>query len=293
MSSWSKAGAGFTIVETMIVLGISGLMFTLAISAMSGKQQQTEFQTGVNTLKAELDGVMSNVSDGNYGNIDSVVCTSAASGQPVITTPPTSPIGLTGSCDIIGQVVSFAGTSGSPSSYSVYPIYGRTYVSNSVPTLATTITDAMPILGSSASTTLPFGLELTSYSNTTPGVNETTLGPGANVGAFGITSFTSFEGGSAYANGNLSSGSQHYELFGVPSSSYSMAPSVAGLMDTYPNCPAVNEVCTNTSNAEPINPSGGIVFCLASGTTGQSALFTLGGSGDGVAYKIYSTNNCT
>src|ERR1039458_2004290 len=115
MDARSMTGAGFTIVETMIFLAISGLMFVLAINAMSGKQQQTEFQTGVGTLKSELNQQLSNVSDGNYKINGS--CTAPGNSQPQY---PSSVPEPDGTCVVIGEVIAF-----NTSSFRGHPILGE------------------------------------------------------------------------------------------------------------------------------------------------------------------------
>jgi len=298
MNSRSKAGAGFTIVETMIFLAVSGLMFILAINAMSGKQQQTEFQTGVDTLRSSLNQQLANVSNGNFSALDNVICTAlAVGGQPNVTLVGSGG-SSDGSCDVIGEVIAFdGGGSGSTlaSTYTVYPVFGRTYQASST-TLATDINDADPILatvaGVNPTAKMPFGLSVVDFSSAT----QYSISPSKN-GALGLFNFTSFAGtGGEYdANGNLNSGAQHVEIFALPGSVYNRPATitVSGLSDTI--CGS-GLVCFSSATSNVINPPSGITFCVASGSTSnESALFTVGGSysPSNTTYKIYSTGNCT
>ena len=287
----TKTEAGFTIVETMIVLAISGLMFALAINAMSGKQQETEFQTGIDTLKSELNSQLANVETGNYPSVKSGIQCTESAGAPSFSPPYTA-----GTCDIIGEAISF-GDSGAntPSSFTVYPVFGDSY--NSSGNTSTTIADANPTVDTADSqyttTPLPFNLSLVpSFA-----LHDSNSIDGADAGALGVISFDSFSGGTGYSSGYLNSGSQHVEIFAIPSTSYPVDPStfsISGLTDAPPPTCAMGDVCI-ASASKVINPPAGITFCVESGTnSNDSALFTIGGPNNTstVTYKIYSGTSC-
>lgn len=61
---------GYTIVEVMIVLSISGIMFLIAANFISGKQEATAFPQGVNQLAAKIQNTIEQVSDGQYSDVD-------------------------------------------------------------------------------------------------------------------------------------------------------------------------------------------------------------------------------
>jgi type II secretory pathway pseudopilin PulG len=302
MNAGLKAGSGFTIVETMIFLAISGLMFVLAISAMSGKQQQTEFQTGVSTLRSELTQNLSSVDTGDYPALNNLInCTASDNGSP--TFDGTKP---DGTCTLIGEILLF-----NNNSYYVMPVFGRTYVGSAadqepavnfneeVPTIDTNSVDTNIV----QQVTMPFQTYIT---NNTSDPNIS-IGPGHydTIGLFGFSTNNSTDTGSP-----LSSGSQQVEVFVMPIN-YSNSETPAEIATTFnlsglTNCTYTdagdNEsagACLGGTNpsypAEPINPSGGISFCIASGTTdNQSALFTIGGFNlpDQVTYAIKSSSNC-
>jgi type II secretory pathway pseudopilin PulG len=287
-------GAGFTIVETMIFLAISGMMFVLAISAMSGKQQQTEFQTGVNTLRAELNQDLSNVGSGNYPSLNGINCiANVNSGQPD-NCSTLNPINDTST--VIGEVLAFKS-----GSYTILPVVGRNYVAGTNDTQdATSFSQAEPwIISSTAqSITMPFGLTVVSDPSITSTVTSPAISP-TDLGAIGIFSFTSFEGNNLANSGEaLSSGSEHVEIFAIPGSKLNTSP--IGLVNTpLTNCSTASipdGVCTiSTAPAQMINPSNGITLCLNSGSDTQSVFFTIGGgsnSATSVSDTIYSTLGC-
>jgi len=290
MHARSLTEAGFTIVETLIVLAISGLMVALAISSMDGSQQQTEFNTGVDTLTSELNQQLSSVNDGNYLPLGQVNCTTNGG-----TTPVFGGVTANGSCTIVGEIIAF-NTGSSPQSFTVLPVIGRNYVSGST-TLATDITETIPQISSLYDQVVDMPFALTLDSN----YSGATIAPG-KLGALGVFSFTSFEGGTSVSSGNLNSGSSHIELFAIPGSSTTESISkltssingngVAG--NGLVNCGANNASVCIGSATEAINPIGGIEFCTDSGSNNDSALFTLGGpnSSGSVSYKIYSKLGC-
>jgi type II secretory pathway pseudopilin PulG len=288
MHARSKTGAGFTIVEVLIVLAVSGLMFVLAINAMSGQQQNTEFQTGLGTLKSQLNADLTNVSDGNYGFLNGVSCSAAATGVPSYNAPNTPP---DGSCTVVGEILSF-----NTKSYEILPVIGRNYISGSTSNqVATNIAQAMPQVSASETETvsMPFGLQVAD-------VSSASIYSPSGPGAFGLFSFTSFEGNSSATAGNsLSSGAEHVEIFMIPSSAFNNPPVGivnAGITDDPTVCGA-NNVCTASPPiaTEPIDPTAGITFCVNSGTNNDSAMFTIGGtnSATSASDKIYGNPNCT
>ena len=57
---------GFTIVEVMIFLAISGFTFIVAAQFIAGKESQTALTLGMTDVQNEVDTLINNVSSGNY-----------------------------------------------------------------------------------------------------------------------------------------------------------------------------------------------------------------------------------
>lgn len=291
MHARSKTGAGFTIVEVMIFLAISGLMFVLAINSMSGKQQQTEFQTGVNTLRAELNQDLSNVGDGNYPSLNGINCNANENGGQPNNCSTSTPTNDTST--VIGEVLAF-----NSGLYTILPVVGRNYAANTNNTqYATSLSQAEPwIISSTAqSITMPFGLTVVNDPSVTSTVTSPAISP-SGLGAIGLFSFTSFEGNDLANSGEaLGSGSEHVEIFAIPGSTLNTSP--IGLVNTpLTNCSSnPDDVCAGSVPAQMINPSNGITLCLDSGSNIQSVLFTIGGgsnSATSVSNTIYSKLGC-
>ena len=59
---------GFTIVETMIVLAVSGALFTSAIFFIGGRQQKAEFTASVRNFETSINDIANDVSDGYFAD---------------------------------------------------------------------------------------------------------------------------------------------------------------------------------------------------------------------------------
>lgn len=69
----ARTPAGYTIVEVMIVLAVSGLMFLMAANFIGNKQEATSFPQGVNELASSIQNTIAQVSNGQYSDIN-IVC---------------------------------------------------------------------------------------------------------------------------------------------------------------------------------------------------------------------------
>jgi type II secretory pathway pseudopilin PulG len=74
MKTFSKSG-GYTIVETMIFLAVSGFMFVIAAGFIQNKVTDAQFHQAVQTANHQIDQVIDNVSNGSYpGGSGSFTC---------------------------------------------------------------------------------------------------------------------------------------------------------------------------------------------------------------------------
>ncbi|HVV66698.1 MAG TPA: prepilin-type N-terminal cleavage/methylation domain-containing protein [Candidatus Saccharimonadales bacterium] len=114
-----KQGMGYTIIEVMIVLAVSGLMFVIAATFINGKQEKTAFTQGVNEMASRVQDVIEQVTDGNYSDIP-LKCTGSPSGT-TIGSDPTETQGTNSSCVFIGKFFHF-GVSGTPTNYELFSL---------------------------------------------------------------------------------------------------------------------------------------------------------------------------
>lgn len=100
----AKTSDGFTIVEALIVLAVTGVLFVSIIGVVSGKQSKAQFTQGINSIRDEIEQVINEVQSGYYPEVD----TAQGTKQDYMT---------------IGKVIQFNDPSGSdPERYSVYSV---------------------------------------------------------------------------------------------------------------------------------------------------------------------------
>lgn len=97
---------GYTIIEVLIVLAISGVMFLIASEFISGKEESTSFTQGVTSMASEIQNVIQQVDTGQYSDIG-LNCTYNGSITTVVT--GTNPQGTNNECVFLGKMMRFSG----------------------------------------------------------------------------------------------------------------------------------------------------------------------------------------
>ncbi len=122
-----KRPPGYTIIEVMIVLAISGVMFLIAATFISGKQERTAFTAGVNDMASNIQDTIEQVTDGQYSDIP-LTCTAGTSSYPTFSAVANSQQGTQYGCVFLGKFFHFAGgatgTPGSPK-YEIFSLAGN------------------------------------------------------------------------------------------------------------------------------------------------------------------------
>ncbi len=113
---------GFTIVETMIFLAVSGALLLVAMGFITSTQSTTQFNQGANDALQQINKVVNNVSNGYYAGNSDVVCTKSAGGLTASSTGGGDSRGTNADCVFLGRVISF-GTRGSDT-YTAYDVAG-------------------------------------------------------------------------------------------------------------------------------------------------------------------------
>jgi type II secretory pathway pseudopilin PulG len=145
----SHRSAGFTIVETIIVLAVSSLLATSVMLLVNGRQNKTMFQVASNDLKQQLEQIINETASGYYPTNDDFTCSGSTGNHPVITAVNQQQ-GKNDSCIFLGKALAFnIGDSSSglgPAAYIVYPLIGnRTANTGGTSTDVSSYDDAMPI----------------------------------------------------------------------------------------------------------------------------------------------------
>lgn len=121
------ASSGFTIIEVMIVLIISGGMLVSVATMISGQQRRTEFITATREMESKMRDIFNDVESGLSLNTGQLTCTSdPASTSGVTILAGSAEQGTNRGCIFLGKAVHFYnGTDGLRSEYTVMPIVGK------------------------------------------------------------------------------------------------------------------------------------------------------------------------
>lgn len=270
---------GFTIVETMIVLAITGALFIAIAATLAGRQNSAEFNHAIQTVQAQIQQTVNQVSAGFYPSNSNFTC--AASGSAVIFSSGTSGQGSNQDCIFLGKVLQFRVQGTAPEVFQTYTVAGLRG-----PTVGAT----SPFQNVSP-TVVGVGNNYTNYSTASEleyGLTTVWMkSGGANIGAVGLM----MEPGSlntASVSG-YNSGAQQIDLIPLPGTSLGQQINQAVISITN----SLRDV--NLTADAPINPAAGVQICFASGGTNQSGLITIGGSGRQllVTLDIRSNRTCS
>jgi type II secretory pathway pseudopilin PulG len=264
--------AGFTIIETMIVLVVTGALFVIIAATLTGRQNEAEFVHAIQSVRSQLQQAVDQVSAGFFPTND-LSCTAAASSLNFAAGGGSQ--GANDQCVFLGSVIQFRVQGTSPEQYQIYTVAGKRGPGVGATSPFQNVTPTVVGLAASGnyasySTARPLQYGLTTKWMKANGIN------GANIGAVGIL----MEPGGFATSGGYNSGAQPVDL--VPITGTGLNQSVAQVVA------ATNSALNNatlTADA-PVNPDGGVLICFASAGTNQSGLITIGGSGRQLVVKL-------
>lgn len=265
-----QATLGFTIVETLIVLAVTGILFASVAVMISGRQGKTQFQQASNEIASRISQVISEVSQGYYPNIGGTSCT--ASGGRLNFSTGSGVQGQNRGCVFLGKVMQFGVQNTDPEQFITYSLAGCQYkdCGSSGTSEASSLSEARPLVipASSDTSILQFGLSVAwmKYDGVT------TRGVGF------LQSLGSYNGCTG-----LCSGSSQAALYGVNTGG-------AG------NIGAAGMVAKlNTGRGVNLVQASEVQICFLSGTTRQSAMVTIGGNGRqlSVTLDVKNGNDCS
>lgn len=275
--SWSR-NSGYTIVETLIFLAVSGLLFVSAMLVVSGQQGKVEFRNAVRDFEFKLNDIAQNVGNGYYSNPGSIGCSANPTGQ--VNLAGTGNIGENRGCIFVGRVVQL-GVSGDAERFSVYSAIGRQFKENTADmTEVSSLSETMPVLlapGSVTHTTVPSASETAAFGGgvTVARVQYRIGAIDYEVGGFGFyTTLQSYNTG-----GSLNSGSARVQVV-VPKSASATVPNLPTSVNQNSGLFVDQLDAVNDTNSVQ-NPDGGVRICLNSNGSRQYAWINIGGSTSG------------
>lgn len=244
---------GYTILEVLIFIAVSSLMFISAITAIGGRQQQVQFAQGTKEFDSKIRDVINDVTTGYYPTNETVSC-EVNSGEVEIINSKDQLIGTNSKCIYVGKVIQFQ-VDGDDTLIRIYSMAGKRFSGDSS-TPVSTIDQARPkavalpgeptFIKPSEDYHIPYGLKVTRVIRPI-GTDFTDYGAVAILSSFGGASLSE---------------SQSVTIGGIVGSEMSSVETVALL--------AINKLTdTSVSVDKPTgylesNTAEGLVICLES-----------------------------
>jgi len=258
---------GYTIVEVMIFLVITGVLLASAMLVFRGRQERTQFNQGVREIDAQIRSIINETATGYYPNPNNINCTVPTPGQGVnITTSGAKAQGANEGCIYLGRVLQFTGND----VYRAYTIVGqqRTSTGQEVTTLGGTNDTAKQTV-ITPTTVHPTWPDATATFRLPWGITVKKVIPPSAVPVGAIAFVSSF---GSYGASGLNSGSS--VLNSVPLVGSSLTSNATQIASE-----------TEGMATDPVNP-GRILVCLLSAGGDRQAAIIIGGSNNNTSTDV-------
>lgn len=271
-----RGSRAFTVIEVLIVLAVTGLLFVSAAVLIAGRRQQTEFNQAIRHVQQQLQQVINDVATGYYPKTDNFICTVTGTNAPNVSSG-VSEQGTNTDCIFMGKTIQFDIAGTSPEQFKVYTMVGRRLSSTGSGDDSTTRANAKPIAiaPSSTDTNVPDNSETYQLLG---GLTTASMVWGASSNPIGSVGFMQSLAPPTVGE----SSSQTIRVIPVANSTLNTTSPLG-----------VTQINDNfaTSAFDP----AGVRICFASGTTEQSGLITIGGAGRqlSVTLDIKSNKTCS
>jgi type II secretory pathway pseudopilin PulG len=263
----SARSNGYTIIEVLVVIGISSFMFVVVAISFGGRQQQIQFTQGVRDFDSKLSDIINDVSTGYYPDFDTPCNIQGGTGPNRRPNPGSGilyEIGENPDCVLIGKTIQFTpivnnGINDDSELYNVFNVVGlRTNSSGANPT---TLTESKPTIvplpPGQVSSQLSGGIRVTRIISANPVSNT----------SGGIAVYTSLNRGGEIVS---SSTNERLQLGVVPGST--MATDASGYETVF------NNQNINTFNSTSLSQT---IICVSDSENRRKAYIALGGGGSG------------
>lgn len=266
---------GFTMVEVLIVLAVTGALFVSAVVLISGRQNKTEFATAINEIKTQIQQTVSDVQTGFYPTNNNLSCQVNGTGQLDFVTGSATQ-GSSKDCIFLGKVLQFGLSGTDPQQFMAYSVAGKRQANDkdvqnyaeAAPKVMTADASS-PVDTPTIVDTLQYGLTVVPDS-----MVYTVGGVSTKIGAVGfLSTLNTFD--------TDKSGAQQVQL--VPVQGTALGTTAAA---------GVSAVNANLATS-PVAPDGGVSICFASGGTDQSGLIKIGGNGRELSVTLSIKGNKT
>ena len=254
----ARGQRAFTVIEVMITLAVTGLLFASAALLINGRQSQTQFNQSIRNIQTQIQQIINEVAIGYYPNLNNFNCTAGASG-PAITAGSGAEQGANTGCIFVGKALQFKVAGMDPEEFAAYTIAGL-QKGGAGGQESTSLSDARPLVVDLATDTRRLEGGLTTH--------RMWFTDGLTTQDIGAVAFTTTL--AAYdAAGNITSGSQQVNVAPIATTAINQSQSAV--------TSAINSRLRLVTQV--LNPSGGVFLCFASAGTDQSGLITIGSKG--------------
>ncbi len=264
---------GYTIVEVLIFLAVTGALFVAIFPTISGQQRKTEFRQAVKDVETRLQDVMNDVSTGYYPEIGSNYKCTIQGNRPKIEASAADGHGqgTNEDCIFIGKVLQFGEDTGGTvdqSKLRIYTVAGLRLTNTGEQVKAVKEANPMPVDPGANSTLdlteeveLLYGLKI---------IHSDIVGGSSALDKHSLIGiFTTF---GQTVSGNLESGSQVADLAYIHTGNNSQRAQIIAHIKNVGNG-------TNVGHDEFAEGEKGVLLCFQSGGTDQVAIIEIGGQG--------------
>lgn len=276
----ARAG-GYTIIEVLIFLAVSGLMFFSALQLIAGQQSKAQFVTAVRDFESRINDIANNVSTGYYVRNKDFTCTVNASAVPQISLVPVG-LGENNQCIYVGTVLKFGDpANGGKEAYTILTMAGARTVTGRNTTSLVEANPRVVRVSSSPLASQPISQQRLSFGNTIQciRINNSPNCDIANGAAIGfMTTFNGTAPGSK--RGGIQTDLIHYGTSPSPRYNDALNPAAAKI---------------DNFNYGSYTRANSIVLCMRSGTANQYALISFGGGSSSnltVSSEIKAGTSC-
>jgi len=140
-----SAGAGFTIIEVLIVLAVSSLIMVSALVLLGGKQQRTQFQQDINDLSSKIEDTVNGVASGFAPDVSNKIrCVMIGTTLKInkIGNGNTFDQGTQKGCVYVGKVIQFQPSTTDTAKLNIFTVVGLRTVDTGGTTLVQHFEDA-------------------------------------------------------------------------------------------------------------------------------------------------------
>lgn len=280
--SMPRGSRAFTIIEVLIVLAVTGMLFVSAAVLIAGRRQQTEFNQAIRQVQSQIQQVINDVATGYFPNTNSFQCSAGPSG-PVLTSGSGTEQGANAGCIFLGKAMQFGVASTSPQQFNTFTVAGLQKTSGGAEVSSLAQAQPKAISPNTTQATLP---DITVTDHLLGGLTIVDMwyNNGAGKRPIGIMAFVN---SLSSPGATIVSGTQQLGVVPVDDNNVNSARDRTKLQ-------AASAINTSLATS-PLNPTGGVFLCFKSGGTKQSGLITIGNAGRqlSVTLSIKSNLDCS